>query len=332
MPKSKIKGVGFYVPKNVVKNTDLEKMMDTNDEWIKERTGIEERRWVDNDLTTSQMGTYASEIAIKNANISREEVDFIIFATLSPDYYFPGCGVLIQNNLKIKEVGALDIRNQCSGFIYGLSIADQYIKSGMYKNILVVGSEIHSGALDKSPRGRSVSVIFGDGAGAAIVSRSNDNSEILSTHLHSEGKYAKELAVIEPSTTFWVDKIINNSSDDEKGFYPKMNGNFVFKNAVIRFEEVINEALNYSNYTIEDIDILITHQANLRISKFIQKKMNIEDDKVFNNIMKYGNTTAASIPIAISEALEKNKIKNGDLVCLAAFGSGFTWASALIRW
>jgi|TARA_B100001057_G_scaffold51851_1_gene46053 3-oxoacyl-[acyl-carrier-protein] synthase-3 len=332
MPKSKIKGVGFYVPKNVVKNTDLEKMMDTNDEWIKERTGIEERRWVDNDLTTSQMGTYASEIAIKNANISREEVDFIIFATLSPDYYFPGCGVLIQNNLKIKEVGALDIRNQCSGFIYGLSIADQYIKSGMYKNILVVGSEIHSGALDKSSRGRSVSVIFGDGAGAAIVSRSNDNSEILSTHLHSEGKYAKELAVIEPSTTFWVDKIINNSSDDEKGFYPKMNGNFVFKNAVIRFEEVINEALNYSNYTIEDIDILITHQANLRISKFIQKKMNIEDDKVFNNIMKYGNTTAASIPIAISEALEKNKIKNGDLVCLAAFGSGFTWASALIRW
>jgi 3-oxoacyl-[acyl-carrier-protein] synthase-3 len=202
----------------------------------------------------------------------------------------------------------------------------------MYKNILVVGSEIHSGALDKSSRGRSVSVIFGDGAGAAIVSRSNDNSEILSTHLHSEGKYAKELAVIEPSTTFWVDKIINNSSDDEKGFYPKMNGNFVFKNAVIRFEEVINEALNYSNYTIEDIDILITHQANLRISKFIQKKMNIEDDKVFNNIMKYGNTTAASIPIAISEALEKNKIKNGDLVCLAAFGSGFTWASALIRW
>jgi 3-oxoacyl-[acyl-carrier-protein] synthase-3 len=332
MPKSKIKGVGFYVPKNVVKNTDLEKMMDTNDEWIKERTGIEERRWVDNDLTTSQMGTYASEIAIKNANISREEVDFIIFATLSPDYYFPGCGVLIQNNLKIKEVGALDIRNQCSGFIYGLSIADQYIKSGMYKNILVVGSEIHSGALDKSSRGRSVSVIFGDGAGAAIVSRSNDNSEILSTHLHSEGKYAKELAVIEPSTTFWVDKIINNSSDDEKGFYPKMNGNFVFKNAVIRFEEVINEALNYSNYTIEDIDILITHQANLRISKFIQKKMNMEDDKVFNNIMKYGNTTAASIPIAISEALEKNKIKNGDLVCLAAFGSGFTWASALIRW
>ncbi len=332
MSKSKIKGVGFYVPRNVVKNTDLENIMDTNDKWIKERTGIEERRWVDNDLTTSQMGTYASEIAIKNANISKEEIDFIIFATLSPDYYFPGCGVLIQNNLNIREVGALDIRNQCSGFIYGISIADQYIRSGMYKNILVVGSEIHSGALDKSPRGRSVSVIFGDGAGAAIISKSNDKSEILSTHLHSEGKYAKELAVIQPSTTFWVDKIINNSSNGDIGFYPNMNGNFVFKNAVLRFEEVINEALNFSNYKTEDIDILITHQANLRISKYLQKKLNLEDDKVFNNIMKYGNTTAASIPIAISEALENKKIKNGDLVCLAAFGSGFTWASALIRW
>ena len=332
MSKSKIKGVGFYVPRNIVKNTDLENIMDTNDKWIKERTGIEERRWVDNDLTTSQMGTYASEIAIKNANISKEEIDFIIFATLSPDYYFPGCGVLIQNNLNIREVGALDIRNQCSGFIYGISIADQYIRSGMYKNILVVGSEIHSGALDKSPRGRSVSVIFGDGAGAAIISKSNDKSEILSTHLHSEGKYAKELAVIQPSTTFWVDKIINNSSNSDIGFYPNMNGNFVFKNAVLRFEEVINEALNFSNYKTEDIDILITHQANLRISKYLQKKLNLEDDKVFNNIMKYGNTTAASIPIAISEALENKKIKNGDLVCLAAFGSGFTWASALIRW
>jgi len=332
MSKSKIKGVGFYVPRNVVKNTDLENIMDTNDKWIKERTGIEERRWVDNDLTTSQMGTYASEIAIKNANISKEEIDFIIFATLSPDYYFPGCGVLIQNNLNIREVGALDIRNQCSGFIYGISIADQYIRSGMYKNILVVGSEIQSGALDKSPRGRSVSVIFGDGAGAAIISKSNDKSEILSTHLHSEGKYAKELAVIQPSTTFWVDKIINNSSNGDIGFYPNMNGNFVFKNAVLRFEEVINEALNFSNYKTEDIDILITHQANLRISKYLQKKLNLEDDKVFNNIMKYGNTTAASIPIAISEALENKKIKNGDLVCLAAFGSGFTWASALIRW
>ena len=332
MPKSKIKGVGFYVPDNVIKNSDLEEIMDTSDEWIQERTGIKERRWVEGDLTTSLMGTYASKIAIKNAKISKNDIDFIIFATLSPDYFFPGSGVLLQKNLQIKEVGALDIRNQCSGFIYGLSVADQYIKSGMYENILVVGSEIHSGGLDKSSRGRSVSVIFGDGAGAAIVSKSNDESEILSTHLHSEGKFAEELAVIKPATTFWIDKIIDDDDEDGKGFFPKMNGNFVFKNAVKRFEEVIFESLNHNNYTSKDIDMLITHQANLRISQYIQKKLNIDDNNIFNNIMSYGNTTAASIPIALYEALEKNKIKRGDLVCLAAFGSGFTWASALIRW
>ena len=332
MPKSKIKGVGFYVPDNVIKNSDLEEIMDTSDEWIQERTGIKERRWVEGDLTTSLMGTYASKIAIKNAKISKNDIDFIIFATLSPDYFFPGSGVLLQKNLQIKEVGALDIRNQCSGFIYGLSVADQYIKSGMYENILVVGSEIHSGGLDKSSRGRSVSVIFGDGAGAAIVSKSNDESEILSTHLHSEGKFAEELAVIKPATTFWIDKIIDDDDEDGKGFFPKMNGNFVFKNAVKRFEEVIFESLNHNNYTSKDIDMLITHQANLRISQYIQKKLNINDNNIFNNIMSYGNTTSASIPIALYEALEKNKIKRGDLVCLAAFGSGFTWASALIRW
>ena len=332
MPKSKIKGVGFYVPDNVIKNSDLEEIMDTSDEWIQERTGIKERRWIEGDLTTSLMGTYASKIAIKNAKISKNDIDFIIFATLSPDYFFPGSGVLLQKNLQIKEVGALDIRNQCSGFIYGLSVADQYIKSGMYENILVVGSEIHSGGLDKSSRGRSVSVIFGDGAGAAIVSKSNDESEILSTHLHSEGKFADELAVIKPATTFWIDKIIDDDEEDGKGFFPKMNGNFVFKNAIKRFEEVIFESLNYNNYTSKDIDMLITHQANLRISQYIQKKLNIDDNNIFNNIMSYGNTTAASIPIALYEALEKNKIKRGDLVCLAAFGSGFTWASALIRW
>ena len=332
MPKSKIKGVGFYVPDNVIKNSDLEEIMDTSDEWIQERTGIKERRWVEGDLTTSLMGTYASKIAIKNAKISKNDIDFIIFATLSPDYFFPGSGVLLQKNLQIKEVGALDIRNQCSGFIYGLSVADQYIKSGMYENILVVGSEIHSGGLDKSSRGRSVSVIFGDGAGAAIVSKSNDESEILSTHLHSEGKFAEELAVIKPATTFWIDKIIDDGDEDGEGFFPKMNGNFVFKNAIKRFEEVIFESLNYNNYTSKDIDMLITHQANLRITQYIQKKLNIDENNIFNNIMSYGNTTSASIPIALYEALEKNKIKRGDLVCLAAFGSGFTWASALIRW
>ena len=333
MFNSIIKGLGFYVPDNVVSNDDLSKIMDTSDEWIRERTGIEQRRWVnDKKLTTSMMGTYAAKNAIKDANIDKNEIDFIVFATLSPDYYFPGSGVLLQRNLEIKEVGALDVRNQCSGFIYALSIADQYIKSGMYKNILVVGSEIHSGALDKTSRGRSVSVIFGDGAGAAVISRSNDKSGILSTHLHSEGKFAEELAVIKPSTTFWIDKIINDENDDGSSYSPYMNGNFVFKNAVVRFEQVIFEALNHSNLKKEDISLLITHQANLRISQYIQKRLNLSDSQVFNNIMKYGNTTAASIPIALTEAYQSSLIKKGDIVLLAAFGSGFTWGSALIKW
>ena len=330
---SKIKGVGYFVPENIVKNKDLEELMDTSDKWIQERTGIQERRWVnDNKTSTSLMGTYAAEDAIKDAGLKNDDIDFIIFSTLSPDYYFPGSGVLLQRNLGIKEIGALDVRNQCSGFLYGLSVADQYIKSGMYKNILVVGSEIHSGGLDKTSRGRAVSVIFGDGAGAVVVSSSNTNSGILSTHLHSEGKYAEELALIKPATTFWIDKIIEDGNEDGTGYSPKMNGNFVFKNAVIRFEEVINEALNYSNLSSKDISLLIPHQANLRISQYIQSRLKLSNTQVFNNIMKYGNTTAASIPIALKEALDKGKLKKGDILCLAAFGSGFTWASALIRW
>ena len=333
MFNSVIKGLGFYVPENVVTNEDLTKMMDTSDEWIRERTGIHERRWVNNKkLSTSLMGTYAAEKAIEDANIDKNDIDFIIFSTLSPDYYFPGSGVLLQRNLEIKEVGALDVRNQCSGFIYAISIADQYIKSGMYKNILVVGSEIHSGGLEKTSRGRSVSVIFGDGAGAVIISATNDDRGILSTHLHSEGKYAEELAVIKPATTFWIDKIKNDKNEDGSGYFPHMNGNFVFKNAVVRFEQVIYEALNHSNLKKEDISLLITHQANLRISQYIQKRLNLSDSQVFNNIMKYGNTTAASIPIALSEAYQSNLIKKGDIVVLAAFGSGFTWGSALIKW
>ena len=334
MKTSIIKGIGYYVPENIVKNKDLEKIMDTSDEWIQERTGIRERRWVleNSDESTSSMGTEAAKKAIDNAGISPDQIDFIIFATLSPDYFFPGSGVLIQRNLGLKEVGALDIRNQCSGFIYALSIADQYIKSGMYKNILIVGSEVHSGGLDKSPRGRAVSVIFGDGAGAVVLSADESDSGILSTHLHSEGKHAEELAVIKPATSFWIDKIIKDENEDGTGYAPYMNGNFVFKNAVVRFEQVIFEALKHSKLKPDDISLLIPHQANLRISQFIQKRLGLSDDQVFNNIMKYGNTTAASIPIALKEAINEGKLKPGDILCLAAFGSGFTWASALIRW
>ena len=338
MYNSKIIGLGMYVPENVVTNDDLSKIMDTNDAWIQERTGIKERRHIKegDGNTTAVMGMKAAQVAINRSNIDKNEIDLIVFATLSPDYYFPGCGVQIQDLLELPTVPAIDVRNQCSGFVYALSIADQYIKTGMYKNVLVIGSENHSGGLDMTTRGRSVSVIFGDGAGAAVVSRAVDGEKgILSTHMHSEGVHAKELAMIGPSTSHWVPKIIEESAtatDDDITYYPYMNGQFVFKNAVTRFSEVIIEGLEKNGIAPEEIDLLVPHQANLRISQFIQKKFKLNDDQVFNNIQKYGNTTAASIPIALTEAWEQGKVKKGDKIVLAAFGSGFTWASAFIEW
>jgi 3-oxoacyl-[acyl-carrier-protein] synthase-3 len=331
---SKISGLGFYVPDNVVTNDDLSKIMDTNDEWIQERTGIQERRHiVRGEDTTTTMGVKAAKIAIERSGLSNDDIDFIVFATISPDYYFPGPGVELQKELGMKTIGALDIRNQCSGFVYALSVADQFIKTGMYKNILVVASEVQSLGLDMTTRGRGVSVIFGDGAGAAVLIRSNDDSKILSTHLHSEGEHAKELAVLAPGMGGrWVTDILADNNPDDESYYPYMNGQFVFKHAVVRFSEVINEGLQANNLKVSDIDMLIPHQANLRISQFIQKKFGLIDDQVFNNIQKYGNTTAASIPIALTEAWEQGKIKKGDTIVLAAFGSGFTWASAIIKW
>lgn len=322
------------MPENVVTNDDLSKMMDTNDAWIQERTGIKERRHIvkGDGNTTSTMAVKASEIAIERAGLTANDIDLIVFATLSPDMYFPGGGVQVQELMGMDTVPAIDIRNQCSGFVYGLSIADQFIKTGMYKNVLLVGSENHSGGLDFSTRGRGVSVIFGDGAGAVVVSRNEGTGGILSTHLHSEGKHKDELALQGPSTGYWVPEIMEKNPQEDIPYYPYMNGQFVFKHAVVRFSEVIMEALQANSVTVDEIDMLIPHQANLRISQFIQKKFSLPDEKVFNNIQKYGNTTAASIPIALSEAWEAGKINEGDLVMLAAFGSGFTWGSALIRW
>jgi 3-oxoacyl-[acyl-carrier-protein] synthase-3 len=335
MYHSKITGLGYYVPSNVVTNDDLSKLIDTNDEWIQERTGIQERRHIiRGEDTTTSMGVKAAEIAIQRSGVAKEDIDFVVFATLSPDYYFPGPGVLVQRDLGLRTVGALDVRNQCSGFIYALSVADQYIKTGMYKNVLVIGSEVHSTGLDMTTRGRGVSVIFGDGAGAAVLSREEDLTKgILSTHLHSEGQHAEELALIAPGMgARWVTDIIADNDPNDESYFPHMNGQFVFKNAVVRFSEVINEGLEANNLSVSNIDMLIPHQANLRISQFIQKKFGLTDDQVYNNIQKYGNTTAASIPIALTEAWEKGKIKTGDIVVLAAFGSGFTWGSAIIKW
>lgn len=335
MYNSKITGLGYYVPDNIVTNADLTKMMDTTDEWIQERTGIQERRWIveGSEDTSSVMGAKASRIAIERAGLTKDDIDFIIFATLSPDYYFPGGGVQLQEMLDLKTVGALDVRNQCSGFVYALSVADQFIKTGMYKNILVVGAEFHSGGLDKTDRGRGVTVIFGDGAGAAILSRCEDNNKgILSSHLFSEGKHAEELTVISPSIKHWIPAILAANDESDESYFPYMNGTFVFKHAVVRFSEAIVAGLQANNLQASDINMLIPHQANLRISQFVQKKFGLRDDQVYNNIMKYGNTTAASIIIALSEAWEKGKIKDNDIVVLAAFGSGFTWGSVIMRW
>ncbi len=349
MHRSKIAGIGMYVPERVVTNKDLIKYMDTSDEWIQERTGIKERRYAHRTKeTTTTMGVEAAKIAIERAGITPQDIDFIVFATLCPDYYFPGCGVLLQRAMKMKEIGALDVRNQCSGFVYALSVADQFIKTGMYKNILVVGSEKHSFGLDFSTRGRNVSVIFGDGAGAVVLQpTAADGQGILSTHLHSDGNNAEILAMYNPGThaNHWVEQKVADFDDAEIGEmfmshamidhaqnFPNMDGPAVFKVAVEKFPAVIMESLAANNLQPSDISLLVPHQANLRISQFVQKKLRLRDDQVKNNIQQYGNTTAASVPIALCEAWEQGLVKEGDLVCLAAFGSGFTWASALIRW
>ncbi len=333
MLHSKIVGAGHYLPERVVTNKDLESLMDTSDEWIRERSGIEERRFATFGVdTTANMGTKAARIAIERAGMTPDDIDFIVFATLSPDYYFPGPGVTVQKELGIKTVGALDVRNQCSGFIYGLSVADQFIKTGMYKTILVIGSEIHSNGLDLTTRGRGVSVLFGDGAGAVVLQAEQDTTKgILSTHLHSEGEFSDVLCVKAPGN-FKEVKFYPGMLEDFDMIAPVMDGQLVFKNAITRFGEVITEALDANGYKKDDLDMLVVHQANLRICQFLQRQMRLPDEKVYNNIQKYGNTTAATIPIILSELWEQKRIKPNDLYMLAAFGSGFTWASALIRW
>lgn len=348
--RTKIAGIGHYLPERVVTNADLEKLMDTSDEWIVERTGIHERRFADREKeNTSTMGTEAAKRAIADAGIEPGDIDFILFATLSADYFFPGSGVLTQRQLGIadKSVGAMDIRNQCSGFVYGMATADAFIRSGMYKNILLIGSETHSMGLDFTTRGRDISVIFGDGAGAVVLQpTTEENRGVLCSRMHADGREAEELAFICPGShsgvhddidygfsggqfdsVFVTEKMMN-----EAMLFPYMNGRHVFKYAVQKFPEVVLSVLGESGLAPTDLDMLITHQANLRISQFVQKRLQLRDDQVFNNIQKYGNTTAASIPIALSEARHSGRIKDGDLVCLAAFGSGFTWGASLLRW
>src|ERR1043166_3652669 len=320
MHSSKIVGLGHHVPDTVITNEYLSNLMDTNDEWIVERTGIKERRWMNPEQdTVANMAAKASRMALQRAKLTENDIDFIVFTTITPDYFFPGSGVLLQRELGLDgRIGALDVRNACSGFIYALSVADQFIKTGMYNTILVIGAEIQSTALDITTRGRNTAVIFGDGAGAAILQRS-DKPGILSTHLHSDGKFAEELYVKDPGSSRPHAERQPEQILDTTSFKVVMNGNQVFKHAVVRFMEVINEALEKNNLKKEAINLLVPHQANLRISQYIQQKLELRDDQVYNNIMRFGNTTAASIPIALSEAWAEGRVRENDLICLAAF-------------
>jgi 3-oxoacyl-[acyl-carrier-protein] synthase-3 len=330
MRGAKILGTGRALPPRVVSNADLMRSMDTTEEWIVQRTGIRERRFVDPGTGSADLGAEAARAAIVRAGLVPSDIDFLVFATLSPDYFFPGGGVLVQEKLGLPEIGALDVRTQCTGFLYGLSVAEAYVKGGFYDRVLVIGSEVQSTGLDFSTAGRDVSVIFGDGAGAAVVGPAGTGEGILSSHLHAEGKYAKELMCECPSSI--EHPRVSREMIDAGRHWPRMNGRYVFTHAVRRFPDVIREALAANDLSSADLSLVIPHQANLRITQAVAGALKVPEEKVFSNIERYGNTTAASIPIALDECLEQGRIREGDLVCLAAFGSGFTWAATLIRW
>jgi 3-oxoacyl-[acyl-carrier-protein] synthase-3 len=317
----------------VVTNADLTAMMDTTEDWILQRTGIRERRFSDGWTGAADMGAEAAKEALQHAGVSARDLDCIILATLSPDVDMPATACLLQHRMGIGGMPAFDVRNQCSGFLYGLAIADKFIRTGTYNRVLLVGAETHSTGLDLTTRGREVAVIFGDGAGAVVLGPEPDARRgILSTHLHAQGKFAEKLWIESPGARLRPRLTEDMISGDKARIFPKMEGRYVFRHAVIRFPEVIREALDANGLAVTDLSLLIPHQANLRISQVVALGLELPEEKVFNNIDRYGNTTAGSIPIALYEALQAGRIHDGDLVCLAAFGSGFTWASALIRW
>ena len=338
MKSSRILGVGSYVPPAVWKNDDLKSLMDTSDEWIQQRTGIQQRHWVElnSETTTSDLALEAANRALTNAAVKKEELDLIILATLSPDHEFPGTACFLQAKLGLSGMPALDVRQQCTGFLYGLSIADQFIKTGMYRKVLLVGAEVHSKGLDKTDAGRDVTVLFGDGAGAVVLGVAEGvddgkSSRIYSTHLHADGHFAKELWVRADGMAYPGGRI-SHEILDSGDIYPKMNGKTVFMHAVKRLPEAVMEALHANGKAISDVDLFVFHQANLRINEMVGKQMGIPSDKIYNTIQKYGNTTAATLPLGLDDAVKAGKLKPGMLVACAAFGSGFTWGSTLFRW
>ena len=330
MQRSRILGIGMYVPPRVVTNHELATKMETSHEWIMERTGIEERHWVEHE-SGAELAVRASKEAIERAGLEPKDIDLIVYATLSPDFCFPGTAVFVQRNLGLKDIPCLDIRQQCTGFIYGLSIADAYIKTGAFKHVLVIGSEVHSTGLDISTAGRDVTVLFGDGAGAVVVGRATDDEHaILSTHIHADGSEAEILWTEYPASA--RNPRISAEAMAERKHYPTMNGKKVFKHAVTRMPQAIMEGMIANGLKLDDIDMMIPHQANLRINQMVAQMIGLPAEKTHNNIQKYGNTTAASIPICMHEAIALGKIKPGNLVCLVAFGAGLTWGSVFLRY
>ncbi|MEW5735178.1 MAG: beta-ketoacyl-ACP synthase III [Thermodesulfobacteriota bacterium] len=331
MVRSHIRGIGSYVPPKVVTNDDLSKIIDTTDEWIKTRSGIEERHYAEEGVACSDLGQWAAERAIEDAGIRKEDVDFIIFATLSPDHHFPGAACYMQPKLGVNNVPCLDVRNQCSGFLYSLSMADAFVRAGVYKNVLVVGAEVHSSGLDFSDAGRDVTVLFGDGAGAAIVSPTEDaNRGILYTELHADGRFARSLRC----DVFDIARkpFVQPQFISDRTVWPYMEGKTVFKHAVTRLTEVIVHTLEETGTDKADIKYVIPHQANMRINHFVAEMLEIPKEKVLHNIQRYGNTTAASIPLLLDETYRAGKIEKGDLLLITGFGAGFTWGSILMRW
>jgi len=330
MKRSRIAGIGFHVPPRVVTNHDLEQLMDTSDAWIVERTGIRERRFADPGTGSSDLGIEAARRALADAGRTPADVDFVIFATTTPDWMFPGNGVIVQEKLGLANVGALDVRNACSGFVYGLSVADAFVRIGRHRCVLVIGAEVQSTGLDVSTRGRDMAVLFGDGAGAAVVEPSDGDRGILAWSLHSEGASARDLWCELPSSI--LPGRMPAELLGEGRHFPRMNGRQVFKNATTRFPEVIHEVLRDAGHTLDEVALVVPHQANRRIGDAVAERLGLPPEKVFQNIGRYGNTTAASIPIALTEARDAGLVRPGDLVVLAAFGAGFAWGACALRW
>ena len=331
MPRTEFISTGYYVPERVVTNVELENYMTTSDEWIRKRSGIEERRWCKEGQGGSDMAKVATERALEKAGMEADEIDCIVVATISPDYFFPGTGVFLQRKLGLSEIPCFDLRNQCSGFLYGLEMADALIRMGQYRRILLVGTEIHSTGLQVNDVGRDTAVLFGDGAGVAILGPTDDEERgVRAVRTHADGNFAEKLWAPAPACIKMP--FISKQDIDDMLVRPFMEGKEVFRHAVTRMPQAIHEVLDEAGLTIDQVDMVIPHQANLRIAEMVQRRLGLPDDKMYNNIMRYGNTTAASIPIALSEAVDEGKIERGDLVAFAAFGSGFTWGGALVRW